>query len=71
MDYLNKEIFSLYLIPGWNKPTIAKQICFITTPGTWVTYLEVLATATVCQFTTIHKIHKGLQMECSKTCQFN
>ena len=47
MENFNKEIFSPNLILGWNKPTIAEQIFHVSTPGTWATHVEVLATASV------------------------
>ena len=74
MENLNKEIFSPYLISGWNKPTIVEQIFHVSTLGTWATHVEVLATASVlkCQFTTVYYFTKGVQLECSKTYyQFN
>ena len=49
MENLNK-IFSPYLISGWNKPTIAEQIFHVSTPGTWATHVEVLATASVLKY---------------------
>ena len=47
MENLNKEIFSPYLISQLNKSTIEEQICHVSTPGTWATHIEVLATASV------------------------
>ena len=61
MENLNKEIFSPYLISGLNKSTIEEHICHVSTPETWATHVEVLATASVFEvpvFYYICKIHK-------------
>ena len=46
-EKFSKEIFSPYLIPGLNKTTLQEQVIHVSTPGTWATHVEVLATASV------------------------
>ena len=55
--------FFTYLISGWNKLTIVEQICHVSTPGTWATHVEILATASVFEVPVYywHKIHKGIE----------
>ena len=58
MENLNKDIFSPYLISGLNKSTVEEQICHVSTPETWATHVEVLATASVFEVPVVCKIHK-------------
>ena len=46
-ENLNKIFHLTSSVSEWNKPTIAEQICHVSTPGTWATHVEVLATASV------------------------
>ena len=41
----NKSVFSIFLIPGENEPTMEKHIENGSIPGTWATQVEVVAAA--------------------------
>ena len=53
------------------KPTIAEQIFHVSTPDTWATHVEVLATTSVFEvpvyYCTQDSQGAGVQVECSKT----